>query len=80
MERRFDVVLLVLAGREQQIDRLIKRDGIDKVEAEALLNIQMPDRAKIEKSDYVIHNDRRPEDLKAAVDSFCRSVIARNDK
>jgi dephospho-CoA kinase len=70
LENRFDVILLVVAGREQQIERLVKRDHVTRADAEALLRVQMPAKHKIQKSDYVIHNDDSMEKMLSAVDSF----------
>lgn len=75
MEKQFDAVLLVLAERKQRVERLVRRDHVTIDEAEALLNLQMPDTDKVAKSDYVIHNDDTPEKLQNAVDAFYREVF-----
>lgn len=75
LDEQFDAVLLVLAGRRQQVERLVRRDHVTRDEAEALLNLQMPDEDKVEKSDYVIHNDGTLEKMRNAVDSFYREVF-----
>jgi len=63
----FDVIVTVSADREVKIKRLMKRDGVCRTDAEALLHAQAPDRKKTERSDFVIiNNDSRAQVMKAA--------------
>lgn len=52
----FDLVLLVYAAPEVQVERLMARDGIDRQEAERTLSMQIPIDSKKALSDRVIDN------------------------
>jgi dephospho-CoA kinase len=76
LEKRFDLVLLVIAERATKIERLMARDHTTRDDAEALLNIQMPDKEKVKNSDFVIDNNGSLEQtIKNAdifFDQFCK--------
>jgi dephospho-CoA kinase len=57
-DKDFDLIILVYAAPEVQIQRLIDRDGIDREEAEGTLAMQFPIESKKELSHYVIDNGR----------------------
>lgn len=52
-----DKVIYIDADVETRVNRLIKRSGLDRKEAEAFVRLQMPDSAKKLSSDIVIYND-----------------------
>ncbi len=56
LAHRFDVVILVYAPAEAQIERLMARDGLSDQEAAKTLTMQLPIESKKEKSDIVIDN------------------------
>lgn len=64
----FDVVVTVTSVRDRKTERLVRRDGVSRGDAEALLDLQLPDRAKICRSDFVVENDGSLEDLDSKVD------------
>jgi dephospho-CoA kinase len=68
LQNRFDWVIMVSASQELRIRRLMERDRITRDSAEKLINVQMPDREKIERADYVVHNEGSKEDLAKSVD------------
>ena len=70
LQARFDVVLLVVAERELQIVRLMRRDKVTRSDAEALLNAQMSDDAKRKGADVVIVNRGASGALSEQVDAF----------
>jgi dephospho-CoA kinase len=55
-EGDFDKVVVVLADERQLVDRLRKRDGVSRAEAEAAIAAQMPLPEKVARADYVIDN------------------------
>lgn len=63
LEQEFDEVWLVSCDREQQIQRLMARDGINREEALARLNAQWPLENKLERADRVIDNSGSLSDL-----------------
>jgi len=70
LDDEFDVVLLIVAERRMQVERLARRDRVSPAEAEALLKIQLPDKKKIANSDYIIHNTGPIEQMVKQVDEF----------
>jgi dephospho-CoA kinase len=59
--RRFDKIVLVVAGREQQIGRAIER-GLSLQEATARIERQMPLEEKRKYADYVVDTSGTKED------------------
>lgn len=68
LQSMFDEIVVVYATREEQIERLTARDGLDEEAILARLDAQMPTEDKIEHADYVIHNSGSLEDLDLEVD------------
>ena len=58
-----DYVIAIIAGREVQIDRIMKRDNIKSDEAEKRLNMQNTDDFYIENADYIINNKGEIKDI-----------------
>ena len=57
LQKGFDLSLLITADYKSKIDRIIKRDGCKKKEAEAIIKKQLPQEAKIEVADVMIENN-----------------------
>ena len=49
MEKQFDLIFVVSADRKLRVERLMDRDNVSCREAEKLLNVQMPDKKKVER-------------------------------
>jgi dephospho-CoA kinase len=62
----FDVVIMVLAGRERRLERLEQR-GMDRADAEARMGAQASDEQRRAMADEIITNDGTPEELSVAV-------------
>lgn len=75
MQERFDRVVVVSAGYEIRIKRLMERDNTSRDEAEALINVQMPDGEKIRRADFVVYNERSKEALIRSVDVLYKKLI-----
>lgn len=73
-----DVVLLVYISPEEQIRRLMERDGFTREEAERRMAAQMPIDAKVPEADMVIGNEGSVEETGRAVDraweELCRRI------
>lgn len=67
MDDIVDEVWLVYADPDIQLKRLMKRDGIGTLEAEARIKSQMSVKDKIKKSDRIIDNSRSIEHTKDQV-------------
>lgn len=64
-------VVLISAPEETRIARIMSRDLFPRQIAELRIKAQLPDSAKIDKSDYVIKNDSSLEQLESrALDVF----------
>jgi dephospho-CoA kinase len=57
MQKLFDLTMLVLIAPEEQIRRLMARNGVNKEEAEKRLKSQMPIGEKISLADIIIDNE-----------------------
>lgn len=57
MRHLFDLTMLVLITPEEQIRRLMTRNGVNKEDAEKRLNSQMPISEKIALADIIIDNE-----------------------
>ena len=69
-EKNFDIICCVASSRETQISRMMTTRGYTRAEAEARLAAQMPVAEKAAQSNYVIHNDGTPAELKEKVKDF----------
>ncbi len=68
LEEGFDYIITVNSPAEQCIERVMKRDSIDKKAAEKRLLSQMSPEQKRGLADFVIDNKGTIEDLKKATD------------
>ena len=58
MQDWFHKIVVVRISREEQIERLIKRDGVSREKGKDILDSQMPIDEKLEYADFIIHNDK----------------------
>lgn len=52
-----DVLVVVTSPNDIRIDRICERDHLSKEEAKKRIELQMPDKEKVELADYIITND-----------------------
>lgn len=64
---RFDRLIVVYVEPEVQLERLMKRDGIDEEHAVQIINSQMPIAEKVKYAHFIIDNSGDPEQLKSEV-------------
>jgi dephospho-CoA kinase len=55
--------IVISLNEETQLERLMKRNGYSKEEAENRIKSQMPTKEKIEKAEFVIENEKSLEEL-----------------
>ena len=67
-----DFVIAVIADRNKQINRVMKRDGITKEEAEKRLNAQNSNEFFTENAEYIIYNN---EDIKNIEEQIAKIKI-----
>jgi dephospho-CoA kinase len=80
MANQFDIIILVIADDELKIERLIKRDRVSRDDAEALLKSQLPDKKKVEKSDFLVHNDGVLQQMGKDVDRIYKKILGKIKK
>jgi len=71
-----DKVLLIYAPREIQLERLIKRDGFTKEEAQKRIDAQMDIEEKRKRADYIIENTRDLGYLTDQLEEYRRKLSA----
>jgi dephospho-CoA kinase len=67
VEDRVDAVLVVTTSRENQIERLLRRPGMTRAKAEAMIDSQMSQEEKAARADYVIESSGTLEELESKV-------------
>jgi dephospho-CoA kinase len=71
--RRYDRLVVVTCAPEQQLARVMARDGVDEAAARAIIAAQLPLADKVAVAHHVVHNDGAPE---ALVKQVGRLVVA----
>ncbi|MBW2605834.1 MAG: dephospho-CoA kinase [Deltaproteobacteria bacterium] len=74
MKERFDRVVVVSADQKLRVERLMERDQTSRDAAENLINVQMPDKEKISRADYVLWNEGSTEKLVESVDVLFKNL------
>ena len=68
MKEKFNWVVVVSADKELRVKRLMERDQTSRDEAMHLIDVQMPEKEKIYRADYVVRNEGSMENLVESVD------------
>jgi dephospho-CoA kinase len=71
---RVDLVVVVYATRELQIQRLMARDGISRQEAMRKIETQLPLEEKVFAAHYIINNTGSVEETEEQVTRFYQAV------
>lgn len=74
-ETRVDKVLVVTIDPEEQLARLMKRDGLDQVAAKQRIAAQMSQEEKVKRADYVIDNTGTPEKTRSQIDLLWPHIL-----
>jgi len=74
LENICDKVIAVVANDEEKIDRICKRDGIDREFAKKRLRIQNKNEFYIKIADYVIYNDKDVEKLEVSFKKILEEI------
>jgi dephospho-CoA kinase len=72
-----DRILVVDCSAEQQVARLMKRDGIDEILAGKMLAQQMSNAQRLSRAHDIIENDSDTADLVTQVNSLHQSYLKR---
>ena len=66
LEHQYDYIITVVADKELRIKRVINRDKVTKSKVESIMDNQLSDKEKIEKSNFVIENNNLEDAKKQA--------------
>ncbi len=75
---KFDVVIVVDAPTEQQVQRLSRDRAMSPSEARERIDAQVDRRKRLAAADHVIVNDGSPGQLRAAVDELWEELLRRS--
>jgi dephospho-CoA kinase len=78
MHTAFDVLIVVTAPVERQIERLMRDRGMSEAAIRARIDAQLPLEAKAEVADILIDNDGTLEDLERQVDRLWSELKERS--
>lgn len=70
LQYMFDKLLIVYIHQEQQVERLVERDGISREEAAGMLKAQLPIDEKLEYADFVVDNQGSVEQTRKQVEDI----------
>ena len=70
MEKYFDVSIAVMAQSGDLVARIADRDSVSKDNAQKMLDLQMPQKEKIARADYVIENFGTSSELFESVENL----------
>lgn len=68
--KRMDYVVLIYANKETRIKRIIKRDGVKRRDVLKLMKLQLDEREKVKRADFVIKNNSTAPELKKNIKAF----------
>jgi len=77
IDKECDEIILVCIDEEIQIDRLMKRDGIDSDLAKMIIKNQMPQKEKMKKADIILYNDGTLDELTRKTKMIIEDIIRR---
>lgn len=80
LQDMFEKIIVVYAPRQQQIERLIERDGLDRESVLRRVEAQMPIDEKLKHADYVIHNPGSVEETEVEVNEVWKALHRLNKK
>lgn len=78
MHTAFDVLIVVAAPVEQQVERLLRDRAMPEAAIRARIDAQLPLADKIEVADVVVDNDGSIDDLQAQVDAVWADLRERS--
>ncbi|MCI0449341.1 MAG: dephospho-CoA kinase [Chlorobi bacterium] len=74
--KRVDYTILIFSDKESRIERVRRRDTVTRYEIERLMNLQMNEKEKLNKADFIIKNNSSVKNLEMNIRTF--SKILRN--
>lgn len=74
-DKLFDKIIFVQCDDKLRLERLMKRNNFTEEQALKRMNAQMPQDEKINKSDFVIHNNSTKEELAEQVNELLKKFL-----
>lgn len=74
MENEYDAVITVYCNKNQQIARLVKRNGYSIADAKRRINSQLPINEKKAKSDFIIDNSHTLKNTHKQIDIIIEKI------
>jgi len=71
----FDYVLLIIADDKVRLERLLKRNNITEDAAQKRLAVQIPQKEKIKKADFVINNSEDIENTRLQLKQILEELL-----
>ena len=71
-----DYVIMVYSNKKHRLERIMMRDGAVKKEVDRIMKYQIDEKIKIERSDFVIVNNKSLEELEKEVEFFSKVLKA----
>jgi dephospho-CoA kinase len=76
VDKTVQKTIVVYACEENQVKRLMQRDGLSEVDIKSRIRAQMPLAEKMNRADYVINNDGSVEETKRQVEQLYQELCA----
>jgi dephospho-CoA kinase len=77
MANHFDLIVLVDADPATRIERIVLKRGLERTEAERMVNAQLPAEQKRNRADLVIDNNGSLQELTTRAEAAWRKIQAR---
>ena len=75
LEKLFDFTIMVHSSEEIKIKRLQERDNVNRQNALDLIELQMPDKEKITRSNFIVQNNDSIEHLENHVKKVYKKIL-----
>ncbi|MCX6166025.1 MAG: dephospho-CoA kinase, partial [Ignavibacteriae bacterium] len=69
-----DYVIMVYSNKKNRLERIMMRDGAKRSDVERIMKFQLDEKQKIERSDFIIVNNKTIKDLKDDIE-FLSKVL-----
>lgn len=80
IDKSVDITIAIYADEGKQLDRLIKRDGMNEVDANNRMKAHFSSQEKIKRADFVIDNNGPMEETKRQVQEPYVRISSPDDK
>lgn len=72
--KRMNYVLLIYTNKELRIKRLIQRDKIKRADVLKIMKLQIPEKEKLKRADFIIKNNSSPAELKKKITALSKLI------